>query len=106
MSKIWLPTGRKPFPDPKGERDHLINRLWELKYAVPGAKGMDVKQLKDYVQYAEYRVNEDEEAAKKEELEAKDKISKMSPDQITGAIKEFLNWKYRKEGKKEKYHGF
>ena len=102
-SKIWLPTGRKPFPTAKDEKETLINRLWELKYAVPGAKGMEVQQLKDYVQFAEERVAEDEEAAKKEEAKARKKMDGMSQDQVIGAMKEYLNWRARKRGEKGKY---
>lgn len=103
MSKIWLPTGRKPFIDPHGEKEELINKLWELRYSVPGAKGMEVQQLKDYVQFAEERFIEDEEEVKKDELAAKDKLEKMSSEDIKGAMKEFLNWKYRREGKEHRY---
>lgn len=100
MTRLWLPTGRKPFFNAKDEREHLINRLWELRYSVPGAKGMEVQQLKDYVAYAEERVIQDEEANKKA---AEKKMKKMAPDQIKGAMKEYLNWKYRKEGKEHRY---
>ena len=103
MTRLWLPTGRKPFFNPKDEREHLINRLWELRYSVPGAKGMEVQQLKDYVQFAEERFTEDKVTEQKEKEEAEKKLSKMAPDQVKGAMKEYLNWKYRKEGKEHRY---
>ena len=64
---------------------------------------MEVQQLRDYVAYAEKRVDEDEETVRKEESKAKTKLNKMSQNQVVGAIKEFLNWKYRREGKKQRY---
>ncbi len=103
MTRLWLPTGRKPFPEAKDEKERLINRLWELKYAVPGARQMEVPQLRDYVDYAAGRVKQDEEVAKKEELKAKDKMKDMTTEQVVGAMKEYLNWKYKKEGKKHQY---
>ena len=106
MARLWLPTGRKPFFEPKDDKEHLINRLWELRYACPGAKGLEVQQLKDYVAFAEKRVVEDEEVAKKEEEKARSKMDVMSRDQIVGAMKEFINWRARKRGEKVKYHDF
>ena len=103
MARLWLPTGRDPFPTAKDEKETLIHRLWELKYAVPGAKGMDAQQLRDYVHFAEERVAEDELAAKKEELDAKDKMADMNKDQVIGAMKEFLNWRAAKRGEKGRY---
>lgn len=104
MSRLWLPTGRKPYANPKDEREILINRLWELRYGVPGARQMELQQLRDYVAFAEKRVEEQQAEDEKDALAATAKMAKMTPDQITGAIKEFLNWKYRKAGEQKKYH--
>ena len=104
MSRLYLPTGSKPFPfATDDERELLINRLWELRYAVPTARQMDISQLRDYVAYAEERVIEDAEADKKEEAAARKKMKGMSQKQVVGAMKEFLNWKYKKEGKEHRY---
>ena len=104
MARLWLPTGSKPFPFAKDdEKELLINRLWELRYGVPGARQMEVQQLRDYVAFAEKRVTEDEDADKKEEAKAKNKMKDMSTKQVVGAMKEFLNWKYKKQGKKHQY---
>lgn len=61
---------------------------------------MEISQLKDYVAYAEERVVQDEEANKKA---AEKKMKKMAPDQVKGAMKEYLNWKYKKQGKEHRY---
>lgn len=104
MSRLWLPTGRKPFPfATDDDKELLINRLWELRYAVPGARQMEVQQLRDYVAFAEERVAEDIVADKKEESKAKTKLNKMSREQVVGAMKEFLNWRNKKQGREGQY---
>ena len=104
MTRLYLPTGRKPFPlATDDDKELLINRLWELRYAVPGARQMEVQQLRDYVAFAEERVAEDEVAAKKEEAKARKKMSNMSQEQVVGAMKEFLNWKNKREGREGQY---
>jgi hypothetical protein len=103
-NRLWLPTGSKPFPfATDDERELLINRLWELRYAVPTARQMELSKLRDYVAYAEKRVADDEEAAKKEEAEARDKMKGMSQEQVLGAMKEFLNWRNKKQGREGQY---
>jgi hypothetical protein len=64
---------------------------------------MDISKLRDYVAYAEERVKQDEEFDKKEEAKARKKMKGMSQKQVVDAMKEFLNWKYRKEGKEHRY---
>ena len=64
---------------------------------------MEVQQLKDYVQFAEERVAEDEEAARKEEATARTKMDGMSQEQVIGAMKEYLNWRAKKRGEPGRY---
>ena len=93
MAKLFLPVGSKPSLYPDNERAELMNRLWDARYWVPGAKDMEIQQLRDYVDYAEYRVKEDEE---KEAKLAAEKINKMSPEQVRGALNEFFEWRRAK----------
>jgi hypothetical protein len=93
MARLYLPVGSKPNIAPKDEREELMNKLWELRYWIPGAKNLEVQQLRDYVDYAKYRVAQDDAIEAKK---AQEKLATMSQEQISGAIKEFLAWKNKK----------
>jgi LPS O-antigen subunit length determinant protein (WzzB/FepE family) len=85
--------GRRPVHNPQTERDVLKNKLYELHYLVPDADAIDLSQLRDIVQYAEQKVV----AEKLARVQAGAEIaSKMSPEQLKQALKEYLEWRKRK----------
>jgi len=102
LSKIYLPIGYKPrVPDDK--RGEYMNRIYDSNYLLPGAENMELAELADFADFAEERAAED--VAKEELKVAKgsDIVDNMSREQTKGALKEFLNWRARKRGKKEPY---
>ncbi len=77
------------------ERELLINRLWKLRFAIPGAKDMELQQLRDYVAYCEARVKQDDEVQARAGAE---KVAQMSPAQVAGALKEYIAYKRNRMG--------
>jgi hypothetical protein len=96
MSRIYLPIGArsKPYPNPQTERENLLNRLWEARTVIPGAREMSVSQLKDYVQRQEFKLKEEMIVNAKKQQRI---ISAYEQEQARGALKEYLAWKRRKE---------
>ena len=90
----WLVTGAiNPFP--RTERDHAINELHSLGYAVPGAEDLEIQHLRDILQACrEKKAAQDEADARAgEEI-----FTRMSPEQRKGAMKEFIAWRNRRRG--------
>ena len=91
--KLFLPIGadREPYPNPLTERESLLNRLWETRTLLPGARDLDLSELKDMVEWQEKKA---EERARKEEEKPK-----PSPEQVAqarGVITEFLRWRRKR----------
>ena len=91
--KLYLPIGTKPFIQPRTEREELVNRLWNARYAVPGAKQMEIEQLRDFVDYAEGRAAEDNAKIALEKTRTKQDI-----DNAVAFLKEYQAWRNKKRG--------
>ena len=96
MSRLYLPMGpqSKPYPFPQDARQSLLNRLWETRTLLPGARDMPVEQLRDYVQAQEAKIKQgyygDPNPAPPKPVD---------PDKHRhdlGALKEYLAWKRRR----------
>lgn len=102
-NRLFLPLQR-PKLFPKDERDHLINRLFELRYLVPDAEKLDILHLRDIVQYAEEKAVEEKLNRIKMGAEI---AAKMPPEQVKAALTKFVrerNKKLREQGKIEGGH--
>ena len=95
--RLWLPMGSKPCPFPNGERDELMNRLWDAKYLVPGAKMLELSQLRDLVQYAEERNQERLNAEEAKIRAGAEIVSRMPREQVVGALKEYAAWRRKQK---------
>lgn len=94
MTRVWLPTNDAPVPFPRTEHDRLRNEIHELGYYLPGAEDMDIGHLRDLVQaYREKKKIQDEEDVKAGEAA----VALMSPEQIKGAVAEYIKWKRKRE---------
>lgn len=97
MSRLYLPMGpqSKPYPLPQTQREDLLNRLWETRTLLPGARDMPVEALKDYVEAQECKITEGYYG------NPNPKPPKpVDPDkhrQDIGALKEYLAYRRRKE---------
>ena len=95
MSKIYLPIGFKP-TEPKSKREEYMHRIWDARYVLPGAEKMDLTELKDFVDFAEERYQEDLLKETMEILKGKEIVSKMEKEHVKGALNEFLDWRRRR----------
>ena len=99
MSRLWLPTGSKPHPFPSGEREELMNRLWTARYLVPGAKTLELSELRDLVQFAEGRNQERLNVEEAKVRAGAEIVSRMPKEQVVGALREYARWRRRKAKK-------
>lgn len=92
-AQLILPTGIKRYPLPRNEREELLNRLYELRVLLPDAENMEVQQLRDYVQWQEYRAAERARQAAQEIA----RTPRYSREEIVGALKEYFAWRRRRQ---------
>jgi hypothetical protein len=95
--RIWLPIGAQPHPHPRTKKDHLINRLWELKYVVPGVEDLEEAYIRDLVQMAEENAKKQAEIDHAEAEAGRLILESMDPAQRMGAIREFVRWRAARE---------
>lgn len=94
-SRLWLPLGRRPHPAPQDERQVLINELFELRTLIPNARSMELSELRDHVQKIRHQTKA------RAELESKLFVptSTRPLAEVAGALREFVQWRRRKQGK-------
>ena len=94
--RVWLPpTQNKPFNNPQTKREDYINRLHAIRVFIPEAPFMEIEQLRDYVKEYEARhIDDSMNAVKQKEIQGK----KLSEGEKL-ALKEYRNWKRKREGK-------
>lgn len=99
MSRLYLPVGahNSPYPSPRNEREELLQRLWETRTLVPGAKDMEIQQLRDYVAAQETK----QASGHYDRVAPATKTSEpLTPDrlrQVQGALREYINWRAKRE---------
>ena len=98
-AKIWLPLGRAPTRTPKTEREQLMQRLYEVRYLVPGAEDLELSYLRDIVQACEEKKRKQDAEDKVKAAAAGKLLDDMDPAQRQGALKEFLKWRKRRRGR-------
>jgi len=94
MPRIWLPFNAAPKTTPKTEREDLMQRIDNCNYLIPGAEDLELSQLRDLTQYVEYKTAQE----KMSRIAAGAAIAaQMSPEQVKGALREYLAWRNRKQ---------
>ena len=96
-SRLYLPTGpaNEPYPFPQGEREELLNRLWRTRTLLPGARDMEIQQLRDYVQAQEQK----QSSGHYDRVAPAKKTEPLSPErlaQVRGALREYCAWRRRR----------
>lgn len=85
MAQLWLPLGRPLYGVPKDEREELLNRLYTLRVLIPGARTMELQELRDLVQWQEERAEVD---ARKALLRRAHRPKKHSREEVIEYLKE------------------
>ena len=81
--------------NPLTERDHLLNRIYECNYVIPGAEDLELSQLKDLTEYVEYRVAQEK---MQRIMDGAALASQLPPETVKAALREYLSWRKRKKG--------
>ncbi len=97
MPRLYLPTHQfsTPYPNPQNEREELLNRLYETRTLLPGAREMPIEQLRDYVQNQEgkERTGHYDKYVTKRTADA---VNARKREQEIGALREFAEWRRKK----------
>jgi len=101
--ELWLPI-RSQLRPVREERDLLLNRLVELRVLVPGAKDLELSELRDLVQWQEERKADD---IKKALWRPAYRPKKLSRQQVVIGLREYYHEFVipRREGRKRLYAG-
>ena len=102
--KFWLPPG-KINPLPLTEKDHLINEIKELGFFIPGARDLEIPHLRDLRDSCKEKKIRQDEADRKAEEAGRKTVAAMDPKQVQGALKEYLAWRRKKRGIKQRTLG-
>ena len=97
MSRLYLPIGAQsnPYPNPQTERESLLARLWKTRTLLPGARTMEIQDLRDYTVAQEEKIRQGYYGNPNPEPP-----KPIDPDkhrQDIGALKEYLAYRRRKE---------
>lgn len=95
--QLWLPpryTYFGPYPQPRDEREALLQELHELRVMVPGGHDFELSYLRDLVAWQRQKRGEDAEKAAKRPANIESGIPK---EQVITGIKEWLAYRKRRE---------
>lgn len=98
MPRLYLPIGSKPHLVEDTERQRLKNRLWELRVLVPEADQLELSHLRDIVQSQEHKIAAQQARESALVNLGQQIVNAMSPEQVKGALKEFLDWRRKRQG--------
>lgn len=102
---LWTPRNRKPtwLPGgygkrlktrPRTEKDFLLLELEQLGYFMPGAEDEEASYLRDVVARCRSQKRRQDEA---DERAGREITDRMPPAQIRGMVREFVEWRRRRE---------
>ena len=94
MPRIYLPTHKYsgPYPFPKTKKEELLQRLYKTNTLLPGAKDMDIEELKEHVQAQEGKEREGY-YEKKYPSKRQEPLSAHEREQAKGALREYTAWR-------------
>lgn len=97
-SRLFLPTGpyNGPHPLPQNERESLLQRLWKTRTLLPGAREMEIQQLRDYVQAQEQKQVSGHYDKVAPATKTAEPLSPKRLEQVRGALKEYCDWRRKK----------
>ena len=101
---FWLPPGPLN-PAPKNEKDYLLNEIRELGYFIPGARDLEIPYLRDLRDSCKEKKRNQDETDEKAEEAGRKTVAAMDPKQVQGALKEYLAWRRKKRGIKQRTLG-
>ena len=104
MPDLWLPVTKRHFPEPKNEREELMNKLYDLRVIVADASIMPIDQLRGIVAWQEESARKQQaltEARKKRRSQADLVVARRDLREALKDIKGFRDAK--RESRKRLY---